>query len=85
MISLIYLIYYLTAPSLLTTLSILLLITVWADFGMNLMKNRESNETLTKDERMKVVYADYVYLVTYMESIMVTIILKGLLSFFTIF
>ena len=71
MISLVYLIYYLTAPSLLTTLSILLLITVWADFGMNLMKNRESNETLTKDERMKVVYADYVYLVTYMESIMV--------------
>ena len=82
MISLIYLIYYLTAPSLLTTLSILLLIMVWADFGMNLMKNRESNETLTKDERMKVVYADYVYMVTYMESIMVT---KGLLSFFTIF
>ena len=71
MVSLIYLIYYLTAPSLLTTLSILLLVTVWADFGMNLMKNRESNETLTKDERMKVVYADYVYLVTYMESIMV--------------
>ena len=34
---------------------------------------RQSNETLTKDERMRIVYADYVYAVTYIESIMVSI------------
>ena len=72
MVSLIFLIYYLTAPSLLTSMSIGLLMVVWVDFGLNLVK-RQSNETLTKDERMKVVYADYVYVVTYVEAILVII------------
>lgn len=43
---------------------------VWVDFGLNMVK-KQSNETLTKDERMKVVYADYVYVVTYVGALLV--------------
>ena len=55
-----------------TSLSIGLLMVVWVDFGLNLVK-KQSNETLTKDERMKLVYADYVYVITYVEAIMVVL------------
>jgi hypothetical protein len=62
--------YYVISPSLLTTFSMVILLLVWLDFGLNWIKKKgATTESLSRDERLKVLYSDYVYAITFMDSI----------------
>lgn len=46
------------------------LLLVWVDFGLNWIKKRgTTTESLSRDERLRVLYSDYVYAVTFINSL----------------
>merc|ERR1712168_363810 len=69
-LSIVFIGYYVISPSLLTSFSMATLLLVWADFGLNWIKKRgNTNESLSRDERLRVLYSDYVYVVTFIDSL----------------
>jgi len=69
-LSIVFIGYYVISPSLLTSFSMVSLLLVWVDFGLNWIKKRgTTTESLSRDERLRVLYSDYVYAVTFINSL----------------
>ena len=48
------------------------LLLVWVDFGLNWIKKKgTTTESLSRDERLRVIYSDYVYAITFLDSLKV--------------
>ena len=48
------------------------LLLVWVDFGLNWIKKKgTTTESLSRDERLRVIYSDYVYVITFIDSLKV--------------
>ena len=48
------------------------LLLVWVDFGLNWIKKKgATTESLSRDERLRVIYSDYVYAITFLDSLKV--------------
>merc|ERR1711893_548784 len=56
-LSIVFIGYYVISPSLLTSFSMVTLLLVWLDFGLNWIKKRgTTSESLSRDERLRVLY-----------------------------
>merc|ERR1711990_1163355 len=61
-LSIVFIGYYVISPSLLTSFSMVTLLLVWVDFGLNWIKKKgTTTESLSRDERLRVIYSDYAY------------------------
>ena len=71
-LSIVFIGYYVISPSLLTSFSMVTLLLVWVDFGLNWIKKKgTTTESLSRDERLRVIYSDYVYVITFIDSLKV--------------
>ena len=53
------------------------LLLVWLDFGLNWIKKRgTTTESLSRDERLRVLYSDYVYAFTFIDSLKVNFMIS---------
>merc|ERR1711914_30960 len=69
-LSIVFIGYYVISPSLLTSFSMVTLLLVWVDFGLNWIKKKgTTTESLSRDERLRVIYSDYVYVITFIDSL----------------
>jgi len=66
------LLYYILDPPLLTSIALFLLIGVWVDYLIPLLK-KDKEQSLAKDEKLKDVYHKYVYVVTYFTRLWNTV------------